>query len=210
MAQNKKHVLLVSIDGFRPNFYKEDVWNAPTLKRLQAAGVYADGVSSIFPSVTYPSHTSIVTGELPGRHGIYYNVPYDSKKGEWYWNESAIKVPTVWDAVKAADLTSGAVMWPVTVGAPIDYNFPVRRADNDEKTDQLSVTKPYVTPSNMLNEMQQKIGTLSPKDFNHDNMDITIGKMASYIIKTHKPDLMAVHFIGLDHAQHDVGRKEQK
>ncbi|WP_346239371.1 ectonucleotide pyrophosphatase/phosphodiesterase [Niabella insulamsoli] len=206
MAQSKKHVLLVSIDGFRPNFYKDARWKAPLLERLKAEGIYADGVNSVFPSVTYPSHTTIVTGALPAQHGIYYNVPYESKNGAWYWEESAIKVPTLWDAIKKAQLKSGAVMWPVTVGAPIDYNFPVRRADNDEKTDQLSVTKPFITPSGLLGSMQKSMGSLSPKDFNHDNIDVTIGKMASYIVKTHQPDLMAVHFVGLDHAQHDFGR----
>lgn len=205
-AQNKKHVLLVSIDGFRPDFYKSEKWKAITLKRLKTAGIYADGVQSVFPSVTYPSHTAIVTGERPGRHGIYYNAPYPSPKGGWYWEESYIKVPTIWDAVKSAGLASGAVMWPVTVGAPITYNFPVRRADNDEKTDQLSVTKPFVTPAGLLDEMQPAVGPLTPKSFNHDNIDITIGKMAAYIVKAHQPDLMAVHFIGLDHAQHEVGR----
>lgn len=205
-AQNKKRVLLVSIDGFRPDFYQQEQWKAPVLKRLKAQGVYAEGVYSAFPSVTYPSHTTIVTGELPGRHGIYYNAPYESEKGAWYWEEGYIKVPTLWDAVKAAGLTSGAVMWPVTVGAPIHYNFPVRRADSDEKTDQLSVTRPFITPVSLLNEMEQSIGTLTPENFNHANMDITIGRMAAYIVKAHQPNLMAVHFIGLDHAQHDVGR----
>ncbi|MFT3902191.1 MAG: ectonucleotide pyrophosphatase/phosphodiesterase [Niabella sp.] len=206
-AQNKKHVLLVSIDGFRPDFYQQEKWEAPTLKRLKSQGVYANGIFSVFPSVTYPSHTTIVTGELPCRHGIYYNAPFEGKNGTWYWDEKYIKVPTLWDAVKAGGLTSGSVMWPVTVGAPINYNFPVRRADNDEKTDQLSVTKPFITPAGMLAAMQQSIGELTPKNFNHDNIDITIGRMAAYIIKTHKPNLMAVHFIGLDHAQHDVGRE---
>ena len=201
--------MLVSIDGFRPDFISRKNGKR-ALEAPEIAGVYANGVLSVFPSVTYPSHTTIATGELPGRHGIYYNAPYEAKNGTWYWDESYIKVPTLWDAVKAAGLTSGSVMWPVTVGAPITYNFPVRRADNDEKTDQLTVTKPFVTPSGLLEEMQPAIGALSPKDFNHDNIDITIGKMAAYIIKTHKPDLMAVHFIGLDHAQHDVGRKGPK
>ena len=206
IAQNKKRVLLVSIDGFRPDFYKNENWNAPFLNRLKSNGVYADGVSSVFPSVTYPSHTSIVTGKTPGVHGVYYNAPYPSKKGAWYWEASYIKVPTIWDAVKTAGLTSGAVMWPVTVGAPITYNFPVKRADDDEKTDQLSVTQPFVTPANLLSQMQPAVGVLTANSFNYDNIDITIGKMAAYIIKTYQPDLMAVHFIGLDHAQHEAGR----
>jgi predicted AlkP superfamily pyrophosphatase or phosphodiesterase len=207
-SQETKHVILISIDGFRPDFYLNRSWDAPNLQRLKEEGVYAKGVRSVFPSVTYPSHTTIITGALPARHGIYYNVPYGAKKGEWYWEESYIKVPTLWDAVKKAGLTSGSVMWPVTVGAPISYNFPVRRADNDENANQLDVTIPYVTPKGLMDEIQiNATGKLIPADFNTNNtIDITIGKMASYIIKTYKPALMAMHFVTVDHTQHAHGR----
>jgi predicted AlkP superfamily pyrophosphatase or phosphodiesterase len=208
-AQPIKHVILISIDGLRPDFYLDKSWKAPNLQKLKTEGVYARGVRSVFPSVTYPSHTTMITGAYPARHGVYYNVPYGEKGGHWYWEESYIQTPTLWDAVKEAGLTSAAVMWPVTVGAPIDYNFPVRRADNDEKTDQLSVTLPYITPKGLIEEIQQKAtGKLSPKNFSSDStIDKTIGKMGAYIFKTYKPNLMALHFISLDHMQHEHGRE---
>jgi len=208
-SQETKHVILISIDGFRADFYSDKTWDAPNLQRLKREGVYAKGVRSVFPSVTYPAHTTIITGALPARHGIYYNVPYGAKKGQWYWEESYIKVPTLWDAVKEAGLTSGSVMWPVTVGAPINYNFPVRRADDDENANQLDVTIPYVTPQGLMDEIQiNATGKLTPADFNTNNtIDITIGKMASYIIKIYKPALMAMHFVTVDHTQHAHGRE---
>ena len=48
-------------------------------------GVRADGVRGVFPTVTYPSHTTIITGALPIRHGIYYNSPFepDGETGRW-------------------------------------------------------------------------------------------------------------------------------
>jgi predicted AlkP superfamily pyrophosphatase or phosphodiesterase len=208
-SQEAKHVILISIDGLRPDFYLDKSWDAPNLQQLKQEGVYAKSVRSVFPSVTYPSHTTIITGALPARHGIYYNVPYGAKKGQWYWEESYIKVPTLWDAVKEAELTSGSVMWPVTVGAPITYNFPVRRADDDENANQLDVTIPYVTPQGLMDEIQKNAtGKLTPADFNTNNtIDITIGKMAAYIIKIYKPALMAMHFVTVDHTQHAHGRE---
>lgn len=207
-AQKVKHVVLVSIDGLRPEFYKDKSWPAPNLQRLMTEGVYADAVRSVFPSVTYPSHTAIVTGAYPARHGIYYNGIMNSKNGAWYWEENLIKTKTLWDALKEAGMTSAAVMWPVTVGAPIDYNFPVRRANRDEKGDQLSITRPYVTPASFLEDYEKLNGKLSPADFSHanDQFDKTVGRMANYIIKTHKPKLTAVHYLGADHTQHDHGR----
>ncbi|WP_300598148.1 alkaline phosphatase family protein [Niabella sp.] len=206
-AQSAKHVVLISIDGLRPEFYLDPAWQAPHLKQLKQQGVYARQVVGVFPTVTYPSHTSIVTGQPPGKHGIYYNAPVEAPKGRWYWEDSAIKTPTLWKAVKQAGLTSGAVMWPVTVGAPIDYNFPVRRADGDEKTDQLSVTRPYITPAGMLDQMAASgSGTLTADDFKYRDVDRTIGRMAAFIFKQYQPALLAIHFIQADHAQHEHGR----
>lgn len=132
--QPVKHVVLISLDGSRPEFYMDTSWPAPHLQKLKKEGVYAaKGIESVFPSVTYPSHTTLVTGAYPATHGIYYNKPINGKPGEWYWNEDKIKCKTLWDAVKEAGMTSGSVFWPVTVGAPINYNFPVRRPEKGEK-----------------------------------------------------------------------------
>ncbi|MCD2423036.1 ectonucleotide pyrophosphatase/phosphodiesterase [Niabella pedocola] len=206
-AQSAKHVVLISIDGLRPEFYLDPAWPAPHLRQLKQQGVYARQVVGVFPTVTYPSHTSIVTGQPPGKHGIYYNTPFEAPKGRWYWEDSSIKTPTLWKAVKHAGLTSGAVMWPVTVGAPIDYNFPVRRADGDEKTDQLSVTRPYITPAGMLDQMAAAgNGTVTADDFKYRDVDRTIGRMGAFIFKQYQPALLAIHFIQADHAQHEHGR----
>ena len=55
----EKHVVVVTIDGFRPNFYLEDKWDTPNLKEMKREGAHAHGVDGVFPSVTYPSHTTI-------------------------------------------------------------------------------------------------------------------------------------------------------
>lgn len=208
-SQKSRHVILISIDGLRPDFYLDKKWPAPNLRMLMNKGVYSRGVQSVFPSVTYPSHTTIITGAYPAKHGIYYNAPVGGKKGQWYWEESYIKVPTLWDAVHEAGQTSGSVMWPVTVGAPIDYNFPVKRADDDDTANQLVTTLPFITPVGLFDEMQSKQdGKLSISDFNTNNtIDITIGKMGAYIIKKFRPNLTALHFVTVDHQQHAHGRE---
>src|SRR6186713_415752 len=93
-----EHVVLITIDGFRPDFYLEPAWHTPNLRALMADGFHAKGVNSVFPSMTYPSHTTIVTGVQPLKHGIYYNGMYgpNGPSGKIYWNNSQIKVPTVW------------------------------------------------------------------------------------------------------------------
>src|SRR5262245_40681567 len=72
-----EHVVLISVDGFRPDFYLEEDWAMPMVRQMAREGAKAEGVRSVFPSVTYPSHTTIITGALPARHGIYYNTPFE-------------------------------------------------------------------------------------------------------------------------------------
>ncbi|RYY13819.1 MAG: alkaline phosphatase family protein [Chitinophagaceae bacterium] len=202
------HVILISIDGLRPEFYLDKKWPAPNIRELKDRGVYANGIHSVFPSVTYPSHTSIITGANPGKHGVYYNAPVGSKNGAWYWESSYIRVPTLWDAVRDAGKTSGSVMWPVSVGAPVNYNFPVKRADENESGNQLEITRPLITPANLLDQLENETGRLSGADFNTSNtIDITIGKMSAGIFKKYKPNLLTIHFVTADHLQHELGRE---
>ena len=111
-----EHVVLVSIDGLRPEFYLDPSWPAPMLQQMVAEGAHADAVRGVFPSVTYPSHTTLVTGALPAHHGVYYNSPFEpgGQTGRWYWEASAIRADTLWRAVHRAGGRSAAVGWPET------------------------------------------------------------------------------------------------
>jgi predicted AlkP superfamily pyrophosphatase or phosphodiesterase len=66
-----RHVVLVSIDGLRPDAI--GTFAAPTLRRLIREGSYTLRASTITPSKTLPSHTSMLTGEPPERHGVLWN-----------------------------------------------------------------------------------------------------------------------------------------
>ena len=79
-----QHVVIISVDGFRPDFYRDASWPAPTIQSMAEEGAHAERVRSVFPSVTYPSHTTIMTGVLPARHGIYYNRPFEKDGQTWH------------------------------------------------------------------------------------------------------------------------------
>ena len=84
-------------------------------------------VTGVLPTVTYPSHTTLITGVLPAVHGILDNRIFDPEglsQQAWYWYASAIKVPTLPGAVKARGLTAAGVSWPASVGMELDYNVP--------------------------------------------------------------------------------------
>ena len=209
-TRRSDHVVIVSIDGFRPDFYLDKSWPAPAIQQMADDGVHALGVRGIFPSVTYPSHTTLITGALPIRHGVYYNSPFepDGQTGKWNWEESEIKVPTLWDAARDAGLTTASFMWPVSVGAPVDYNIP-EVWSLESGYGSIVPLRENETPDGLLAELEREVlGTMSDQTFSGDymNRDDRIGEMAAYVLETYKPNLMTVHLLSVDHFEHDEGR----
>lgn len=203
-----KYVILVSIDGLRPDFYLDPSWPTPNLQFMKANGAHAKGVRGVFPTVTYPSHTTIITGAFPARHGIYYNTIFSDtgSTGTWYREEKLIKTETLWDAVHKAGLTSACLSWPVSVGAPVDYNVPESWFNDNNGTRSIN---PNVTPAGLFEELQQNAtGRLSYADMNLDNLliDENLSRMAAYLIKKYKPNFTTVHIVCVDHAEHENGR----
>lgn len=157
VAQQRRPVLMISIDGLRPDYVThadEHQLKIPTLCRFLTEGTYADGVVGVFPTVTYPSHTTLVTGVWPAEHGIFNNTRFDPEHkfgGAWYWYADQVKVPTLWSAAKAA---SGAVTvtnwsaepWPLEAMFAIMLHNPSDTA-TFEKVHML-LTKLAADPNN--------------------------------------------------------------
>lgn len=212
---NVEHVILISLDGSRPEFYMDTTeWDTPVLQRLKNKGVYASkGIKSIFPSLTYPAHTSIITGANPIHHQIYFNKPFGAEKWDWYWEFDKINGETIWDAVKNKKLTSGSVFWPVTVGAPIDYNFPSRNPKAGEEGNLLTIKYPFITPKSLLDDIENRLGvTFTEEDLSYEDYKYgkTVATISNYIIKEYKPNLMALRFFAIDHFSHTTGANSLK
>ncbi|EOR93863.1 AP superfamily protein [Arcticibacter svalbardensis MN12-7] len=209
-AQQVKHVIIISIDGFRPDFYREDTWATPTLHKMVEEGVSADGVRGVFPSVTYPSHTTIITGAKPLKHGIYYNSPFEAEgsTGRWYWETSLIKVPTLWDAAGKAGLKTASVYWPVSSGAKIDYNIP-EVWTLDTNVDRVAPVRALSTPKGLFEEIElNATGKLDAQKLSSDfsSADENGSRMVAYLIGKYKPNLLTFHIFAVDHAEHNDGR----
>lgn len=206
-AQSSRHVILVTIDGLRPEFYLDPKYPAPNLHWLVQHGSHAEQVTPVFPAVTYPNHTSIITGVTPDKHGIYNNEPVGGK-GEWFWWADSIKVPTLFDAVRKAGMTSAAVLWPVQVGAQIDYNVPdIWRLKTYDRTKPIEEN---IRPQSLWKEIQDyATGRLTTDDLNEEkfSLDENTTRIASYLIRQYKPNLLALHLINVDDQQHNHGRE---
>src|ERR1019366_8087370 len=103
-AQAQSMLLVVSLDGMRPDYVlkaDEHGLKIPHLRRLLKDGAYATGVRGALPTVTYPSHTTILTRAWPLKHHIYSNVVFDPlgrNLAGWMWYAEDIAVPTLWEA----------------------------------------------------------------------------------------------------------------
>ena len=123
-------LLMISIDGLRPDYVTAaDAHGAkiPNLRRFLAEGAFAQGVLGVIPTVTYPSHTTLITGVSPAAHGIFANTVFDplrENQSGWYWYSEDIRVATLWGAAARAGLSTASVQWPVSVGARVTWNIP--------------------------------------------------------------------------------------
>src|SRR5262249_1751149 len=143
-------LVLISIDGLRPDHVLQPDrfgLKIPELRRLLKEGAHASGVHGVMPTLTYPSHTTLVTGVAPAVHGILSNRPFDPENRNlegWVWYAEDIKARTLWDAAADAGLVTSSVDWPVTVGARIRWNMPqVWRANTP---DDAKLTRALATP----------------------------------------------------------------
>lgn len=203
------HVILITIDGFRPQVYldaeREGV-SIPHLKALLKAGSGAEGVVVAYPSMTYPSHTSIVTGVSPARHGVISNTQFDPLKGSraWFSENSAIKTPALWDVAKMHGLKTAGVSWPVTVGATMDVLYPESNQAPQDSTWLVRARKDS-TPG-LVDAVVNDLGGFGERD-NLDPIkrDRFATAVATRIIRTEKPNLMVVHLMETDSAQHANG-----
>lgn len=208
-AQSSRHIILVTIDGLRPEFYLSNEYAAPNLKLLMKQGVYAKEVTDVFPSVTYPNHTTIITGALPAHHGIYCNEPFepDSITGKWFWYADSIKAITLWQVLHQYHLTTASVLWPVTVEADIDYDVP--DIWNTKTYDRVIPVEENIRPKGLWEELQQNAtGVLTTDDLNEGrfSLDENSTRIAGYILRKYKPSLLALHLINTDDMQHEYGR----
>jgi predicted AlkP superfamily pyrophosphatase or phosphodiesterase len=196
-------LMVLSIDGLDWRYIKQaDVFHLriPNIRRLMREGSSVDGVVGVYPSVTWPSHTTLITGVIPEVHGILGNRRPRAEGGDYYWTSDLLKAPTLWQAAKKQGLTTASVTWPVTTGADITYDLPeyfVRR--NGGSMDLASVAS-RSTPG-----LVEAISAGYPSFPQQWVDDRTRALAVLYLLKARQPDLLLAHMVDLDSEEHDQG-----
>jgi predicted AlkP superfamily pyrophosphatase or phosphodiesterase len=200
-------VVMISVDGMMPDVYLDPDAHGlavPTLRALVSAGA-SGRVHGVMPTVTYPSHTTLVTGVPPAVHGIVSNKPLDplaKNQDGWWWYAEDIKVPTLYQAVEAAHGTAALITWPVSVGAHASIVVPEywRAGTPDDQKLVRALSTPGILDE--ATAIEPRLWSyLTPPEI-QDHAQISIARA---VIADHHPDLVLVHIFALDDAQHAHG-----
>jgi predicted AlkP superfamily pyrophosphatase or phosphodiesterase len=212
-------VLMISIDGLKPEYITQadaHGMKVPYLRTLIRDGAYAEGVVGIWPTVTYPSHTTLITGVWPAEHGIYNNLEFDPQQhysSAWNWYAPLIRVPTLWKAAHKAGLRTASVGWPVSVGATdVDYLIPEywRSADPSggsgtmNPQDRLLIAG-LSRPATLFEQLRPTAGEYMMGNDTSISGDEVKTRYTIEILRKMKPVFMTLHLSSLDETQHEHG-----
>ncbi len=207
----KPKLLLISIDGLYPSLLqkaKQQGFLLPNFDRFLKEGSYADAVIGVFPTLTYPIHTSLMTGVSSNVHGITHNYLFEPEYAQyknWMWLVNDIRVPTLWGQAKKAGLKTANVDWPVSIGAPVDFNIvqywhPTKKTGHD-------LLQALSTPL-LVASLEKKLGPYLVGDWSIEG-DRQRLRFAQAIIKQYQPDFMTIYFASLDDTEHKTGVESQ-
>ena len=203
MTKLTDHLIVISFDCLS----EHDVpllREMPNFKTFIENSSFCTQVETIYPSVTYPCHATIVTGNFPNRHGIVNNTFIQPGRisPDWYWHRRHVKGTTLYDEAKKAGMKTAALLWPVTAKADIDYNMPEIFA-NRPWHHQIPVSLSNGSLRYQL-EMNSKFGHIR-NGLSQPELDDFVLEATVETIKTRKPELMLIHFVDLDSQRHMHG-----
>jgi len=198
-------LVVISFDGVCEKDF-ETLKAMPNIARMIREGVYSREVETITPSITYPVHTSILTGCYPTKHKIFHNHPFqpeitNDKNKKWYWYHDQIAVDTLFDAAKKARKKVGSIFWPVSGNAPVSYNLPeIIALPGENQTFKIlkAGSVAFLLENEWLYRRLRK-GIEEPylADF--------ATKVTTRMIEKKHPDLVLLHLVAVDTFRHAHG-----
>lgn len=173
------------------------------LKQLMEESAVCTRVKTVYPALTYPAHTTLITGCDPAEHGIGHNQPHqpgvDAANRAWYWDAKHVQRPGLFEAVHRAGGRCASVLWPVTGKHPhIRWNFPevVALPGESQVLKMLRYgTWPWVL-STEIRLGRQRVSTKEPHLSDYGET------LCRDVIRRHQPDLTALHMVDVDEMRH--------
>jgi predicted AlkP superfamily pyrophosphatase or phosphodiesterase len=205
-ANKDRHVVVITIDGFPADLWSRPDLPVPNLRRLAAEGSSAERMTVTNPSSTWSSHTSLITGLSPRRHGVLFNgqvVLQGPGKPplteQWADKDGFVLVPTLYDLAHAAGLTTAESDWvAVTRAKTISWSFPeIPRVEGAVEQEMIAAG---LLTEEQIGWMQHRPGRKSLVW--HDEMWT---KAACFMFARHQPNLLLYHTLMTDWTHHYHG-----
>ncbi len=209
--QPVKHVVLISVDGLSASYLSDPRAEMPNLRGIADQGASASGMMTTFPSVTWPSHTSLVTGMRAARHGVIGNTVWNREKNgpvkyigdPELTKDQSIQVPTLYDVAHQNGMTTASIIWPCSNGAKtLDWIIP------DSNKPELH--QRYTTPglAEDLAKADIDISQLGEWGWGKQystQRDIVYANAVQHLLKRHNINLILLHLITPDGVEHAYG-----
>lgn len=198
-----KYLIIISFDAVS----SEDIdklYKLDNFKYLIDNGSLITNVESVYPTLTYPAHATIMTGLYPKNHGVINNTinKFSDSAPNWYWYRKYIKSKTLYELVSEKGLTTAALLWPVSGRSNIDYNlteiFPTKSWHK-----QLIMSSLTGNIKHQL-DLNKKFGHLR-KGFCQPYLDNFVHAASKYTISKYKPNLTLIHYTDVDTNRHNHG-----
>jgi predicted AlkP superfamily pyrophosphatase or phosphodiesterase len=203
-------VVVISVDGLAHYYLDDPKAEMPTIRALAAEGARAERMKCSLPTVTWPNHTTLVTGVEPAKHGVIGNNYFDRAQNKvvqlivdpLFNKDEIVKVPTIYDLAKTAGLKTAAIIWPASRGAKtLDWTVP------DVATNAL--WNQYGTPALLEESRAANIPVEKQEEWckNGDGMDRDrmYVRMLNLVFRIHRPNLALLHIVDVDHVEHAHG-----
>ncbi len=201
--KDRQRLIMVSLDatGRRDMEFMKTL---PNFKRFIDEGAFCDNVSSVYPSLTYPAHSAIVSGKMPNHHRIVNNTKFQPSRHnpDWLYKEKYINGKTIVDIAKEKGMTVATFLWPVMGGAKVDFNIPEVLVTRKFQT-QVTACLANGTPGFLL-DVNKRFGHIR-HGVSQPDLDDFLMECVKYTIEKHDPDMIMIHLTDVDTNRHNHG-----
>ena len=201
---NKTPLIVVSLDAL--GYVDEDIYSKlPFLSKMIEKGSWIRKMESIYPTLTYPIHSTIVTGRYPIDHGVDNNLLVQAEREvmDWYWDHDYISGDTIFRNAHKKGYTISSFSWPVSGGLDIEYNVP--EVWTYEEKDFFEHVKEKGS-ADFIQELYDEFGKYK-RDDSQKVKDEWMANALAYTFEKYEPDISFLHLIDVDHQKHLVGPK---
>jgi predicted AlkP superfamily pyrophosphatase or phosphodiesterase len=206
LASTNHHVILITIDGCAAYYLNDTKAPLQTLRKLAREGATAEGMRVSNPAITWPNHTTLVTGVHPEKHSVLFNgvlvrpgpgkpVRVDGQRDK----SELVAVPTLYDQLHRAGYRTADINWPCTRrAATLDDSFP-------DVPDQISHLTPRLRDELIVAGILEGTNDASFRLQSAAVKDQIWTAAAAHVIEKRRPNFMLLHMLVCDSTQHKHG-----